>query len=216
MGFVLTCLVASANYTINEWLDAEFDRHHPLKRTRPAARGRWSASHVLIEYVVLAAAGLCTGVHGLSGFLPDQQCSSDDGHFLIRSPVPDEGSGLCGRAFGIDQQSAPPASRLVYRRRGEFSAVVRADGILDGRRIPDGDQALCRIPLYRRPSARQPVSAILCGIHRENPAALRFFLCDHGKLLPCDLPHQISDRIRSVVPALCSSLRLVSVHRHEG
>ena len=58
VGFVSTCLVASANYTINEWLDAESDRHHPLKHTRPAARGRLSASTILLQYVLLAVTGL--------------------------------------------------------------------------------------------------------------------------------------------------------------
>ncbi|MDR3642628.1 MAG: hypothetical protein P4L74_03320 [Candidatus Doudnabacteria bacterium] len=31
VGFLVACLIASANYTINEWLDAEFDRYHPLR-----------------------------------------------------------------------------------------------------------------------------------------------------------------------------------------
>jgi len=35
VGFVSACLIASANYVINEWLDAEFDRYHPLKCQRP-------------------------------------------------------------------------------------------------------------------------------------------------------------------------------------
>ena len=46
LGVVSTCLIASANYTINEWLDAEFDRHHPVKRFRPSAAGRVSATTV--------------------------------------------------------------------------------------------------------------------------------------------------------------------------
>jgi 4-hydroxybenzoate polyprenyltransferase len=53
-----TCLIASANYTINEWLDAESDRHHPLKRARPAASGRLSAATVATQYLVLAVCGL--------------------------------------------------------------------------------------------------------------------------------------------------------------
>ena len=27
-GFLATCFIASANYVINEWLDAEFDKYH--------------------------------------------------------------------------------------------------------------------------------------------------------------------------------------------
>jgi 4-hydroxybenzoate polyprenyltransferase len=30
LAFIATCAIASANYTINEWLDARFDRFHPL------------------------------------------------------------------------------------------------------------------------------------------------------------------------------------------
>ena len=57
-GVVSTCLIASANYTINEWLDAEFDRHHPVKRFRPSAAGRVSATTVYIQWAVLAFVGL--------------------------------------------------------------------------------------------------------------------------------------------------------------
>ena len=32
VGIASACLVASANYVLNEWLDAEFDRFHPVKR----------------------------------------------------------------------------------------------------------------------------------------------------------------------------------------
>lgn len=34
IGFFATCMIASANYVINEWLDAEFDRFHPTKKNR--------------------------------------------------------------------------------------------------------------------------------------------------------------------------------------
>lgn len=33
-GFFATCFIASANYVINEWLDAEFDKYHPTKKNR--------------------------------------------------------------------------------------------------------------------------------------------------------------------------------------
>src|ERR1700722_20580277 len=32
VAIIASCLLASANYTINEWLDAETDRHHPIKK----------------------------------------------------------------------------------------------------------------------------------------------------------------------------------------
>jgi 4-hydroxybenzoate polyprenyltransferase len=58
IGVAAACLLASANYVLNEWLDADFDRHHPLKGARPAAMGRLSARAVYLEYVILAAVGL--------------------------------------------------------------------------------------------------------------------------------------------------------------
>jgi decaprenyl-phosphate phosphoribosyltransferase len=51
-------LIASANYTINEYLDAQFDRHHPTKKHRPSAVGNVKLPLVIVQYIVLAAAGL--------------------------------------------------------------------------------------------------------------------------------------------------------------
>jgi 4-hydroxybenzoate polyprenyltransferase len=51
-------LLASANYTINEFLDADFDRHHPSKRLRPGALGRLDARLVATQYAALALAGV--------------------------------------------------------------------------------------------------------------------------------------------------------------
>ena len=58
LGFSSACLIASANYVINEWLDSMFDMHHPLKCTRPGAEGLLSPAIVIIEYAVLGMVGL--------------------------------------------------------------------------------------------------------------------------------------------------------------
>lgn len=58
LALVATCLVASANYTINEWLDAEFDRHHPVKSTRPSALGLIRGEWVYAQYFALAVLGI--------------------------------------------------------------------------------------------------------------------------------------------------------------
>lgn len=63
LGIVSVCFIASANYTINEWLDAEFDRHHPVKKRRPSALGAVTAPQVYIQWAVLALAGLGLGYH---------------------------------------------------------------------------------------------------------------------------------------------------------
>ena len=58
IGIASTCLVASANYVINEYLDRDFDKHHPLKKNRPSATGNIRARWMLLEYVLLAVVGL--------------------------------------------------------------------------------------------------------------------------------------------------------------
>jgi decaprenyl-phosphate phosphoribosyltransferase len=58
IALISTCLVASANYTLNEWLDAEFDKFHPVKSERPAADGKLDGRMVYVQYALLAAAGL--------------------------------------------------------------------------------------------------------------------------------------------------------------
>lgn len=58
LAFVATCVIASANYTINEYLDAAFDRFHPLKKERPGAQGRLDGRLVALQYAGLAVVGL--------------------------------------------------------------------------------------------------------------------------------------------------------------
>ncbi len=58
IGLISVCLVASANYVINEWLDAEFDRFHPVKKNRPSVTGNVKASLVYTEYCILSVAGI--------------------------------------------------------------------------------------------------------------------------------------------------------------
>jgi decaprenyl-phosphate phosphoribosyltransferase len=57
-GIMATCFVASANYVINEWLDAEFDKYHPTKKNRPSVVKQLSGKVVYLEYVSFAVSGL--------------------------------------------------------------------------------------------------------------------------------------------------------------
>ena len=57
-GVLSASLVASANYVINEWLDAEFDKYHPKKKYRPSVTGNINGVFVLLEYIFFLAAGL--------------------------------------------------------------------------------------------------------------------------------------------------------------
>lgn len=58
IGILSTCLIASANYVINEWLDAKFDKYHPVKHKRPSVSGDVQAKYVYFEYALLVAGGL--------------------------------------------------------------------------------------------------------------------------------------------------------------
>ena len=58
IAFLSTCFIASANYVINEWLDAAHDRHHPVKSKRPSVTGKIQARYIFLEYVLLIAVGL--------------------------------------------------------------------------------------------------------------------------------------------------------------
>ena len=65
LGLVSAAAISSANYVINEWLDAAFDAHHPSKSRRPAVATAMSPWLVDAEYVLLAAVGLLIAM-GLS------------------------------------------------------------------------------------------------------------------------------------------------------
>ena len=58
LGIFATCLIASANYVINEWLDAEFDKFHPVKKFRPSVTQALSAKVIYSQYIILSIAGL--------------------------------------------------------------------------------------------------------------------------------------------------------------
>jgi 4-hydroxybenzoate polyprenyltransferase len=58
IGMVSLCLIASANYVINEWLDAAYDRFHPVKRNRPSVTQHLNPWVVYAEYVALLLVGV--------------------------------------------------------------------------------------------------------------------------------------------------------------
>lgn len=52
------CLVSSAGYIVNDWVDIDRDRHHPLKRNRPLAAGAIPVRRALYLAALLLAASL--------------------------------------------------------------------------------------------------------------------------------------------------------------
>lgn len=60
-GFAAACLIASSNYVFNEILDAESDRHHPVKHNRPLVAGTAQASMAWALWIVISLAGVLLG-----------------------------------------------------------------------------------------------------------------------------------------------------------
>ena len=57
VGLLSTCLIASANYVINEWLDAEFDKYHPTKKHRSVVSENVKGSTVWLLWAILTILG---------------------------------------------------------------------------------------------------------------------------------------------------------------
>lgn len=57
-AFVCFCLLSSSSYLINDLLDIDKDRLHPVKKNRPLARGAISKKDAVLVSVMLAMLGL--------------------------------------------------------------------------------------------------------------------------------------------------------------
>jgi 4-hydroxybenzoate polyprenyltransferase len=58
IGLLSICLIASSNYTLNELIDAPFDRHHPTKHRRPVPSGQVNVPLAYAQWVALMLAGV--------------------------------------------------------------------------------------------------------------------------------------------------------------
>jgi 4-hydroxybenzoate polyprenyltransferase len=68
-AFGVFCVLAGAVYTINDLVDAEADRQHPVKRHRPIASGRVPPGMARVAAVVLVVTGLAGAAYGPLPFL---------------------------------------------------------------------------------------------------------------------------------------------------
>lgn len=69
IGLLSATLIASSNYVINEMLDAPFDRLHPTKKSRPAARGLVHFGWGYAQWILMMLAGLALALTLSRGFL---------------------------------------------------------------------------------------------------------------------------------------------------
>jgi len=61
VAFLLTWLISTANYIVNEIADAPFDAFHPSKKNRPLVTGEISRGILLAAYLLMAAGALALG-----------------------------------------------------------------------------------------------------------------------------------------------------------
>ncbi len=52
-GIFLACLASSANYIVNEILDAPFDKNHPTKRNRPIPKGLIKSNTLILLFFII-------------------------------------------------------------------------------------------------------------------------------------------------------------------
>src|ERR1700736_99325 len=62
LGLIAAICIASANYVINEFLDREFDQHHPTKSKRSAVQRRMSGAIVALEWTLFVILGLICAI----------------------------------------------------------------------------------------------------------------------------------------------------------
>ena len=134
-GLVAAICIASANYVINEFLDREFDRHHPTKSARSAVQRTLDGRLVAIEWALLVALGLgaaawsspvmasVAAIFALQGVVYNvQPLRSKDHAFVdvISESINNPLRLMIGWAM-IDPTTLPPASLiLAYWLGGAF------------------------------------------------------------------------------------------------
>lgn len=69
LGMAAAVCIASANYVVNEWLDRDFDAHHPKKSARSSVRLPLDPRRVWALYVGFLAAGLALAAAVNGAFL---------------------------------------------------------------------------------------------------------------------------------------------------
>jgi len=57
VGLAAICLIASSNYTLNELIDAPYDRFHPTKHARPVPSGQVNVALGYVQWIMLMLAG---------------------------------------------------------------------------------------------------------------------------------------------------------------
>ncbi|NWH08872.1 MAG: UbiA family prenyltransferase [Alphaproteobacteria bacterium] len=170
IALLATGFTASANYVINEYLDAEFDRHHPIKSKRPGAQGRLEARFVALEYVLLAGLGLGLAALINTPFLLTAVCllamgiiynvrplrSKDRAYADVLTEAVNNAIRLLLGWYTLDGIGIPPSSViLAYWMGGAYLMAIKR--YAEYREIADP----ARAGLYRRSFAHYSERSLL-------------------------------------------------------
>jgi 4-hydroxybenzoate polyprenyltransferase len=175
-AFVAYCAASSAAYLFNDVLDANEDRRHPLKRSRPVASGALSSDLALWASALLAVAAVAVvawfgwgSVAYLTGFLALQAAYSlwlkqvvlidvmaIAALFVIRAAAGAEAVGVRISPWLIVCTALLALFLALAKRRGELVSTAGNDGgraVLDGYSFALVDQlvsivAACTIVAY--------------------------------------------------------------------
>lgn len=154
LGLICAVTIASANYVINEWLDRDFDRHHPTKSARVSVNVPLNPALVYALWLGFLMAGLLAAylsswlmfgvavVFGLQGVVYNvPPIRSKDRAFLdvISESINNPLRLLIGWAM-IDGLTLPPSSILIAywlggaflmaaKRFSEYREIVASHGI---------------------------------------------------------------------------------------
>lgn len=162
LGFVVAALISSSNYVINEWLDARFDRHHPMKSKRPAVAKKLAPHLVYGEYALLTLAGFAVAwlvspmlfatavAFWASGVIYNVEParSKDKAYLDVATEALNNPIRLVLGWVLVDPTTLPPSSLLVaYWAGGAFLMSIKR--LAEYRTIVDSHNAHV-LHLYRR------------------------------------------------------------------
>lgn len=184
IGLLSTCLIASSNYTLNEVLDAPFDRLHPKKRTRPVPAGEVSIPWAYIQWIALMLAGICLAwlvgiaflltllalwVMGCVYNIPPMR-TKDIPYLDVLSEAVNNPIRMLAGWFVVSPSSFPPASLLIsYWMVGCYFMATKR--FAEYRMIGNERQAAA----YRLSFAHYDERRLLVGIMFYASAAMLFF-----------------------------------------
>lgn len=140
LGLIAAVCIASANYVINEWLDRDFDKHHPTKSQRTAVHHDLDGQVVVLEWLIFLAVGLTSAylasnamflvacVFGLQGVVynvPPLRTKDKPYLDVISESINNPLRLMIGWAM-IDSTTLPPGSIILsYYMGGAFLMAAK-------------------------------------------------------------------------------------------